>query len=402
MKASRSPDSRGPPANRIAPQAPPAPLKRLGALAISRFMARYWQRRPVLMRQAIDGFRAPLTRAELFRLAQREDIESRLVDDRKGHCTLRHGPFSIKQLPSPTRAGWTLLVQGVDQHVQAAADLVARFRFIPDARLDDLMVSFASDGGGVGPHRDSYDVFLVQAAGRRRWRIQHRPDPVCIDGLPIQRLARFEPDAAWVLEPGDVLYLPPGVAHEGVAMGECITCSVGFRAPSWADLASVWIDSQADRNDPAPYRDRGLRPSSHPARLPPTMVQAALAQLRRSRPTRTQLAAALLRHLSEPKPQVVFNRRAPRWTRLRFEAALLRYGLVADRRTRMLYAGRLFAINGELISPLSSQSRAWMSRFADHRLLGPGELPAYGDLDRAQLIDHLYEWHTAGWVHHPH
>ncbi|MGE5338274.1 MAG: cupin domain-containing protein, partial [Gemmatimonadota bacterium] len=208
-----------------------APLARLGQLSVAEFMRRYWQRRPVLLRQVLPGLASPVSRERLLALAGSGEVESRLVTSFNGRWRLRHGPFDATDLPARSRENWTLLVQGVDLHDEAARALLDTFRFLPDARLDDLMASYATDGGGVGPHVDSYDVFLVQAQGRRRWRISRQRNLAPLPGLPLKILAKFAPAREWVLQPGDALYLPPGVAHEGVAIGECITCSVGFRAP---------------------------------------------------------------------------------------------------------------------------------------------------------------------------
>ena len=208
----------------------------LAGLSPEQFMRRHWQKKPLLVRQALPGITPPATRTELAALAAGEEAEARLITHFDGEWKLRQGP--IAKLPPFTKAGWTLLVQGLDMHLPAARELLDAFRFVPEARLDDLMISYASDGGGVGPHFDSYDVFLIQVAGRRRWRIGAQQDAVLRDDVPLKVIANFKPEEVFVLEPGDMLYLPPGWAHDGVAEGgDCMTCSVGFRAPSRLDLA---------------------------------------------------------------------------------------------------------------------------------------------------------------------
>jgi 50S ribosomal protein L16 3-hydroxylase len=372
-------------------------LTHLGKMPVRAFLARHWQRTPLVVRQALAGFDSPFAPGMLIELAAREQVESRLVERSGSRWQLRHGPFRRASIPSRKRTGWTLLVQGVDLQLNAAADLIARFRFLPDARLDDLMVSYATDGGGVGPHVDSYDVFLLQALGRRRWRIERRPDPACAPGVPLQHLARFRPQQEWVLEPGDLLYLPPGVAHEGVAVGECITCSIGFRTPSWADLAAIWSELQAadGQSPPAAFRDRGIVPSRHPARLPEWMVHQAHRNLLRRQPARKDIARALLRQLSEPKSNVSFE--APRrpMTAARFAQAARRTGLQTDRRTRMLYSNRTLAINGELVPLRQPSERRVLTLLADRRALA-----AY-DCHRLPLAgtSRLFEWYLAGWLH---
>jgi 50S ribosomal protein L16 3-hydroxylase len=375
-------------------------LTHLGSMPVRKFLARHWQREPVLIRQALPGFQSPLTPRELFELSAGDAVESRLIDRAGGRWRLRHGPFSRSSIPSSKRPGWTLLVQGVDLQLEAGADLIARFRFVPDARLDDLMVSYASDGGGVGPHVDSYDVFLLQALGKRRWQIERAPDRACVPGLPIQQLSRFRPQQEWVLEPGDLLYLPPGVAHDGVAVGNCITCSIGFRTPSWADLASIWSELQSDRGPRRQvlFRDAGLTPSAHPARLPGQLVEQAHRLLLRGQPGRRDVAMALLRQLSEPKPRVTFEAPRPPMALSQFARALRSAGLRADRRTRMLYSDRTLAVNGELVELPGPQQRRLMRSFADRRVL-LAQPDAPGLMLPAQLLARLYEWYLAGWVH---
>ena len=230
-------------------------------------MREYWQRKPLLIRAALPGFTPPIDRKRLFELARDPQAESRLITLVARRRSLQHGPFL--RLPSIQRARWTLLVQGVDLLDDSARDLLSRFRFIPDARLDDLMVSFATDGGGVGPHVDSYDVFLLQASGRRRWRISRQRGLRAAQGSPINNVEGFRASSEWVLDAGDMLYLPPGVAHEGVALGECMTYSIGFRAPSYQQLIEPWFADYAEHtNAPGRYADSGAKASANPAALP--------------------------------------------------------------------------------------------------------------------------------------
>lgn len=369
------------------------PLTHLGALPVATFMRRYWQRRPLLVRQALRDFVAPIGRERLFALARRDDVESRLVTAFAG-WRLQRGP--LRSLPSVRRPRWTLLVQGVDCHDERAAALLARFRFVSDARLDDLMVSYATDGGGVGPHVDAYDVFLLQASGRRRWRIGPGRDARLRPGLPLAILRSFTPTHEWVLEPGDLLYLPPGVAHEGTAVGnDCITCSIGFRAPAWRELVNPWLDTLASRWQPCGrYRDPGARPTRHPGRLPATLIDAAFAALTSVRPRRADAAQMLLAELTEPKPQTVFEPPLRPLSLARFFDRAARGGLRLDRRTRMLYAGARAAINGEVFVARAPERRL-LQTLADRRALPPSALRAP---DRAAR-ERLWQWYRAGWLH---
>jgi 50S ribosomal protein L16 3-hydroxylase len=374
---------------------PIRPLARLGTLPVANFMRSHWQRKPLLMRNALPDFKAPIDAPTLFALAQRDDVEARLVTAFDG-WRLQHGPLARRRIPSPRRPNWTLLVQGVDQHDERAAALLARFRFISDARLDDLMVSYASDGGGVGPHIDAYDVFLLQAQGRRRWRVGAGDPADLVPNLPLKILRRFKVEREWILEAGDLLYLPPGVAHEGTALGpDCMTCSIGFRAPQWRELIDPWLETQAARAATADrYSDRGAPATRRPARLSAEFIQAAFAALTRHRPTRADARDTLLAFLTEPKPNVVFER--PRRTRspAALRAAASRKGLRLDRRTRMLYAGEAMAINGEILAG-TTRSGVLMQAFADRRSIGPSQAGAFD----AAAWPLLAGWYNAGWLH---
>ncbi len=389
----------------------------LGTVPVDRFLARYWQRAPLLIRGAIPGIEGFVTMPTLRRLAASDDVESRLVHGPAAGAPtgappgtpgsppaaswrLAHGPFS--RLPPLARPGWTLLVQGLDTHLEQARTLMDRFRFIPDARLDDLMLSVASDGGGVGPHVDSYDVFLLQVQGRREWRIgsprsvrcDARGEPSTVPGIPLRQIEHFESDACWTLEAGDMLYLPPGWAHDGIARGPCMTCSIGFRAPSRDELLRAffgWMSEQSDAlvAPPRRYRDAQRRAALHPGRLPDDMATTLGGWLRTYRPRVAQVETFLGSWLTEPKPNVWFDADDAR--------ALQARALRLDRRSRMLYRAHRVFVNGEcIVCPV--QSRPILARLADRRMLATAEV-------RAALADPwlaltLREWLKAGWIEH--
>ena len=387
-----------------AAEAAAAPLRRLGTMPVAQFMEQYWQQRALCMRQVLRPFACPVTPEALFALAEDPDVESRLVTQNQGRWRLRHGPFASADLPARRSAAWTLLVQGVDLHHAGVAALAARFRFLPAARFDDVMISFATDGGGVGPHVDQYDVFLLQAQGRRRWRIARDFDPALVPGLPLRVLERFRHEEEWVLEPGDALYLPPGIAHEGMALGDCITISIGFRLPAWQEIADAWQDRQA-RTAPRDGRvpDATRRPTHAPARLPATMVNAVAHELQRIAPTRRDSARTLLEHLTEPKPNVVFDPPGSASGIARFRAAAARRGVRLDLRTRMLYEGPDIAINGEL-AQVTRPVAAVLRRLADRGRLAGGDVwertwLALPPEDQAAFCALLHGWHRAGWLH---
>jgi 50S ribosomal protein L16 3-hydroxylase len=357
----------------------------LGGMNPVEFMTRHWQRTPLLARRALPGV-APLSRIELFALARRDGVESRLVRKRAGRWSLAHGPFSRGALPSVREPNWTLLVQGVDLHHEAARALLDRFRFVPDARLDDVMISWASSGGGVGPHVDSYDVFLLQTSGTRRWRVARRYDTALDARAPLKILRGFRAEQEYVLEPGDLLYLPPNWAHEGVAVGgNCMTCSIGMRAPQRGTLAAEIVQRLAETfEDSALYRDAGQAATRAPAAIPYALGKFAGEAVGRLANRPAAVARALGEVLSEPKPNVWFDKRLARW---RSRAVAL------DRRTRMLYDARHVFINGEAVR-IRGRDAALLRRLADERTL---DARAVGRAS-AEVRALLAEWFAAGWL----
>ncbi|TWO73201.1 cupin domain-containing protein [Caenimonas sedimenti] len=363
------------------------PLPLLGGLSPDHFMRRHWQKKPLLVRQAVPGLQPLLTRQALFALAARDDVESRLVAREGRSWRLRRGPFGRRALPPVSRPDWTLLVQGVDLHEPTAHTLLRAFDFIPAVRLDDLMISWASDGGGVGPHFDSYDVFLLQAQGRRRWRIGRQRDLTLRDDVPLKVLANFEPEQEYVLEPGDMLYLPPRYAHDGTAVGECQTYSIGFRAPARGELARELLQRIADEAGELGdqlYRDAGQEATAAPGELPPALRAFAQDALAAALKDPRALDRALGEYLTEPKPDV--------W----FEAGQARRGggVTLDARTRMLYDQAHVFVNGDSWRAGGRDARL-LQRLADRRKLEAAELR--GASEGAQEL--LAQWCEAGWAH---
>jgi 50S ribosomal protein L16 3-hydroxylase len=319
-------------------------------------------------------------------------VQSRVVvrDDRAWQ--VHHGPFRPSFFRRLGAQRWTLLVQDVNHFLPQAQALLARFRFVPDARLDDLMVSYAPAGGGVGPHFDAYDVFLLQGLGRRRWRVSAQRDLALVEGAPLQLLARFRATRDWVLAPGDMLYLPPRCAHDGVALDECMTYSIGFRAPAWQELASAFLAYLQDHLEmPGRYADPGLRPSRHPARIGTDLLRQAQVQLARIRWNRAEVLRFLGSWLTEPKPQVFF--RAPKAppSRAVFLDRARRGGLALAPKSRMLYAGGRVFINGECERPAAGALRALQTLADAGGIRLSGREPAH-------LVELLRRWQRAGWL----
>lgn len=364
-----------------------APLALLGGLTPAVFMKRHWQKKPLLVRQAWPGVQPPLPRVGLFDLAARDDVESRLVACQAERWTVRHGPMARRGLPPLSRPGWTLLVQGVDLHVAAARQMLERFRFLPDARVDDLMISWASPGGGVGPHIDDYDVFLIQVHGKRRWRVGRVSDPSWVEGAPLKRLQHFAPSDEWVLEPGDLLYLPPRWGHDGIAEGgDCMTCSAGFSVPAAGPLARDLLSRLADEDGDTGmlYRDAGQPATETPAAIPTALLDFARKSLVRHLGQPLWLEQALGESLTEPKAQV--------W----FEAGQgsIDTGVSLDARTRMMYDAQHVFINGEAFRA-GGRDAMLMRRLADERGLSGADVRRLSTNAAALLQD----WLAAGWLH---
>nr|WP_232316343.1 cupin domain-containing protein [Candidatus Burkholderia verschuerenii] len=365
-------------------------------------MRRYWQKKPLLIRQAIPELAAPLTRDELFELADLDNVESRLITHFRNTWNLEHGPFAPDELPSIKKREWTLLVQGVNLHDERAHALINRFRFIPDARLDDLMISYATDGGGVGPHFDSYDVFLLQVKGKRRWRFGAQRDLSLKPGLPLKVLQNFEPEEDCVLEPGDMLYLPPHIAHDGIAEGECMTCSIGFRAPSAHELTAQFLYHLAEQAGDAPnargnarYRDPEQPPVDRPAALPALLLERVGAILASIDWNEKDIAKFLGSYLSEPKSNVVFDPPERALNQQKFVERVKKTGLTLDRKTILLYDAKSYFVNGEA-EKLSASAKKWLPEFADTRRLEAKRfLTLTADSAMTSL---LHEWYRAGWI----
>lgn len=370
------------------PPAPDQPLALLGGLTPAQFMRRHWQKKPLLVKGALPGFQPLLSRPELFALSGQEQVESRLVVQKPGvDWALKHGPFTKSAFPPFKQPHWSLLVQGVDLHHDGAHALMQQFRFLPDARLDDLMISWASEGGGVGPHYDSYDVFLIQAQGKRRWRIGRQKDLSLEPDLPLKILRHFEAEEEYVCEPGDMLYLPPKWAHDGVAIeGECMTYSVGFRVPQRGGLAGEIAQRLADdHEDETLYRDPDQAATQQPGRIPAGLQAFTADALKRLLEQPEDMARALGEVMTEPKPKVWFDEPEADWTP---------GAIVLDRRSRMMYDEHHIFINGEAYRA-GGKDAELMRRLADERRLDGRAVR--GASKGAKAL--LGEWYEAGWLH---
>ena len=391
-----------------------APCEMLGGISQKVFMRTYWQKKPLLIRQAFKSIKPPISVANLKRMARSDEVESRLIWREQGQWQMQSGPFG--RLPAQRKPDWTLLVQSIDLHDDDAAELMHRFRFIPAARLDDLMVSIATQGGGVGPHFDSYDVFLIQAQGTRRWRFGQQKDLSLVPDLPLKILANFEPEHDVILEPGDMLYLPPHAAHDGISLSDdCMTLSVGFRAPEQSTLARGMLEAAAEQiaarsgagsgmyADPPlpgpalsrPYKDPGQAATHQSAQIPANLIQATLEAIAQVKFDHALAARYLGCWLTEPHRLAVFE--PPSEIDTICEQMLECQGAgqwKLDRRARMLYEGSSLYINGELAQVRTNRH---LSQLADAREITLSAKQARTlNQDTLQCLE---DWLAAGWVH---
>lgn len=392
------------------------PTVSLGGLSPEEFLRDYWQKKPLLIRQAIPGFQGLLDPTALKALAGRATTQCRMVrESGQGAWRQFKGPFAAAKLHKLPASHWTLVVQELETHLPDAWPLLQRFAFIPYVRMDDLMVSYATPQGSVGPHYDEYDVFLLQGMGRRHWQISTQTDLnlISVDGLPL--VDNFVPTEEWVLEPGDMLYLPPHVGHFGRALDDCMTYSIGFVAPTYESIIGnflayvdqtwpTWSKNQnahrCDLNDY--YADPDLTVQSDPAAISDAMLSKIQSTLDCLRWDRSDVATFLGRWLTGPKPHIVFDAPNPMLSERAF-AARLQYQSEAPCRialvgkSRMVFGDHEVYLNGDAYAcnpthGADTQSTAFLRTLANQRYVDVTETPS------AALIFMLYGWYRDGFI----
>ena len=376
---------------------------RLGNLSASIFLRDYWQKKPLLIRAALPDFVAPLTVKEILTLAKREEAESRLIMRRgtgkNADWQMQQGPLTAKDFRAAADSVWTVLVQDTQHFSHEAHQLLQQFSFIPHARIDDLMVSYAVKGGGVGPHFDSYDVFLLQGQGERRWQVSGQRDLRLQPNMPLKILSHFKAEEEWVLGTGDMLYLPPGFAHHGIAeTDDCVTWSVGFRAPSQQEIATGFLDYLRDEIKlDGYYQDPDLHATAKPGAIGTDMLQrvsAILGGVRKATADSTHLQSFLGCYLTEPKQHVYFDAPEEPLTAHAFAKAATRYGLGLDLKTRLLYDKSKVFLNGEILHGLGGSAAAWQM-LADKRTLAPARFKSLSPTDHSIF----YDAYCDGYIH---
>lgn len=368
-------------------------LPLLGGLTVNEFLRDYWQKKPLLVRNAIPGFKGLLDPQQLIGLACLDDVQARLVTNQRKQWKLRNEPFEREDFEGLSKKGkWSVLVQGVNHFLPKGAELVKLFNFIPHARLDDLMVSYAPKGGGVGPHFDVYDVFLVQGLGHRRWQISTQKDQTLIEGAPLRLLKDFRVEQEWIVEAGDLLYLPPHCAHNGIAEDDCMTYSIGFRTPWYQELAEQFLVYLQDRIEiQGTYADPDLKAQKHPSEIGPDMLQQVGRAIRKVKWDDEDVANFLGSYLSEPKSHIFFDAPAKPLTEARFAQALQKNGIKLDLKAQMLCHESTIFINGDAHQVGQGCYRI-LRELADAR-----SLPPSSKLTR-EAADLLYQWYLDGFV----
>ena len=376
------------------------PLALLNNLTPEQFLAEYWQKKPLLIRGAIPDFTGLMSPNELAGLACEDDVQARIIKQSKGKWSVTQSPFNEADFAKLPKKDWTLLVQGVNHYLPEAADLLALFDFIPHARLDDLMLSYAPAGGGVGAHVDSYDVFLLQGSGKRRWKISLQHDLSLVEGAPLKILKNFVSEQEWTLEAGDMLYLPPQIAHWGISESDdCMTYSIGFRAPKTQELQHEFLSFLQDNlgqdniNADGLYADTDLKLQHHPAEISDDMISKVSEMLQKITWDKKHVADFIGQYLTEPKLDIVFepNRKI---SKTDFIKQLAAKTLHLDLKSQLLFTQNNFYLNGEKLNVPTTILNE-LKELADKRYLKVVALPIN---IHAVAGDVLYQPYLAGFV----
>ncbi|SER36283.1 50S ribosomal protein L16 3-hydroxylase [Nitrosomonas sp. Nm51] len=364
----------------------------LGSLTPGTFLQQYWQKKPLLVRNAMPGFQGLLSHKELIQLAGNDDVQSRLVIQKDGQWLLKHGPLNSRDFPNSTENTWSFLVQDVNHWLPSANNLLLKFGFIPYARLDDLMVSYAPTGGGIGPHYDSYDVFLLQGFGRRRWEIAANYDNQLVPDAPVKILQHFNAEQSWILEPGDMLYLPPNYAHHGIAVDACMTYSIGFRAPSHQELIDQFLMYLQDHQETDGwYCDPDLKRQAHPWEIHRDMLQQTRQILKKIKWNAADVESFLGIYLTEPKAHVFFNQPKRPLSFDAFNSAIHKKNFRLSLKSRMLTGRRQIFLNGESYT-VSPATKKVLSTLVCH------QKNSFNDKLNDESRKILYQWYVSGFI----
>ncbi|MFM2344841.1 MAG: hypothetical protein RLZZ210_1453 [Pseudomonadota bacterium] len=371
------------------------PQTLLGGLSAKEFMQEYWHKKPLLIKSCITDYKSIVSKNQLFELATQENVKSRLIqqNSKTKKWQIKHSPIS--SLPK-TDNPWTVLVTNVNEHIDEIHEFMQKFAFIPRARLDDVMISYANDGGSVGAHFDTYDVFLFQGMGKRKWQISSQTDLSLIPDSPLKLLANFQPEQEWILEEGDMLYLPPHYAHHGVAIGECMTYSVGFRAPALNELVfEYFMDMVAlleDYDIPQDiYSDPEQIATNKSGKIPPKMAEFLQSTLDKLvMPSASHLLGTYLTKLND---ETIFEEYLQKNSVLNFDKFKAKVkSLQMHKSSKANYDDEYFYINGERSICEIEHIKLL------HTLADEGNLDISHIKSHEYLMQEVYEWYTNGWL----
>ena len=370
----------------------------LGKTSVDDFLKNYWQKKPLLIKNAIPNFVSPITESDLFIIAQNEEAVSRLIEHKQGIWQVKYGPFKKSDLPKKTNIPWTILVQNINHYFPFAESFLNLFKFIPYARLDDLMISYATKKGSVGPHFDSYDVFLFQAQGAREWKISDQKKFTLDKQSSIKIITNFKSKNSWVLKPGDMLYLPPNIGHWGISQSDdCVTYSIGFRAPATFEIQSKFLDFIQDHlitNENEIYKDPNLTPQKNPAEISSNMTKAIRNIVDRLRWDKSSINHFIGQLLSEPTESSIFETRKPLSLKA-FEKSIVHKTLRLNSKTRMLFIKNNFYINGEFIK-IDKKYTSFLKQLANDREISLESTLNKRDLNALGIV--LLPLYEAGFI----
>ena len=370
----------------------------LGKTSVDDFLKNYWQKKPLLIKNAIPNFVSPITESDLFIIAQNEEAVSRLIEYKQGIWQVKYGPFKKSDLPKKTNIPWTILVQNINHYFPFAESFLNLFKFIPYARLDDLMISYATKKGSVGPHFDSYDVFLFQAQGAREWKISDQKKFTLDKQSSIKIITNFKSKNSWVLKPGDMLYLPPNIGHWGISQSDdCVTYSIGFRAPGTFEIQSKFLDFIQDHlitNENEIYKDPNLTPQKNPAEISSNMTKAIRNIVDRLRWDKSSINHFIGQLLSEPIESSIFETRKPLSLKA-FEKSIVHKTLRLNSKTRMLFIKNNFYVNGEFIK-IDKKYTSFLKQLANDREISLESTLNKRDLNALGIV--LLPLYEAGFV----
>ena len=370
----------------------------LGKTSINDFLKNYWQKKPLLIKNAIANFESPITESDLFTIAQNEEAVSRLIEYKQDIWQVKYGPFKKSDLPKKTNIPWTILVQNINHYLPFAESFLNLFKFIPYARLDDLMISYATKKGSVGPHFDSYDVFLFQAQGAREWKISDQKKFTLDKQSSIKIITNFKSKNSWVLKPGDMLYLPPNIGHWGISQSDdCLTYSIGFRAPATFEIQSKFLDFIQDHliaNENEIYKDPNLAPQKNPAEISSNMTKAMRNIVDRLRWDKSSINHFIGQLLSEPIESSIFETRKPLSLKA-FEKRIVNKTLKLNSKTRMLFIKNNFYVNGEFLK-IDKKYTLFLKQLANDREISFESTLNKSDLNALGIV--LLPLYVAGFV----